>query len=106
MLVQQISNDCTSVLIDFNNQLHCIFNLGDPNNCATTDSQSLNVRKKHCLAFAIDTTGSMSEEISHAMDVIQYFIQSEENNLTLCYILVPFNDYGYRSTAEFTKSKS
>ena len=90
--------------LDINN-LDCIFNLDDPNNCTTTDSQPLKVKKKkHCLAFAVDTTGSMGEEISHARDVIQYFIQSEENNVTLCYVLVPFNDYNYESPANFKKS--
>ena len=92
--------------LDSNNQLGCIFNLDDPKNCTTTDSGTSDVRKKHCLAFVIDTTGSMSSEIRHAQDVVRNFIQSEENGLTLCYILVPFNDYGYRNTAEFTKSKS
>ena len=94
--------------LDSNNQLDCIFNLNNPKNCTTIKSNVFGIsdskRKKHCLAFVIDTTGSMSEEIRHARDVVQHFIQSEENLLTLCYILVPFNDYGYSNTAEFTKS--
>ena len=91
--------------LDSNNQLGCIFNLDDPKNCTTTDSQTRDMRKKHCLAFVIDTTGSMGSEIGHAQDVVRNFIQSEENDLTLCYILVPFNDYGYHNTAQFTRSK-
>ena len=93
--------------LDSNNQLDCIFNLDDPNNCTTTDDQPLYVKeKKHCLAFVVDTTGSMGAEISHVRTVIQHFIQSEENNITLCYVLVPFNDYGYESVANFSKSKN
>ena len=92
--------------LDSNNQLDCIFNLNDPIDCTTTDKQPLDVKTmKHCLAFAVDTTGSMTEEISHARNVIQYFIQSEENIATLCYILVPFNDYNHHeSQANFKKS--
>lgn len=80
--------------LDQNDSLNCIFNLDDPQNCS--NSQNLAAKnKKHCLAFAVDTTGSMAEEISHVKQVIQHFIQSEENEITLCYVLVPFNDYGY-----------
>ena len=50
---------------------------------------------RHCLAFVIDTTGSMSEEISAARTIILNFIRAEENlNELGCYILVPFNDNG------------
>ena len=72
--------------------LQCIFNLNDPINCFTTVDLSVK-EKKHCLGFAVDTTGSMSEEISHAREVVKSFIASEENTITLCYVLVPFNDY-------------
>ena len=92
--------------LDANNQLDCIFNLNDPSNCTTTDDQPLSTKeKKHCLAFVVDTTGSMGVEISHVRTVIQHFLQSEENNITLCYVLVPFNDYGYESVANFRQSK-
>ena len=84
--------------------LNCIFNLDDPINCTTTELSMK--KKKHCLAFVVDTTGSMSTEISHARDAIQHVIQSEENNITLCYVLIPFNDYSYGSPANFTKSKA
>ena len=45
-----------------------------------------------CLAFVIDTTGSMKDEINLAIDVIKDFLGSEE--VGGCYLLVPFNDNG------------
>ena len=45
-----------------------------------------------CLAFIIDTTGSMKDEINLATQVIKNFIGSQENRS--CYFLVPFNDDG------------
>ena len=48
-----------------------------------------------CLAFVIDTTGSMSEEVNTAKRVILDFIRSEQEiGVDGCYILVPFNDVG------------
>lgn len=50
---------------------------------------------EQCIAFVIDTTGSMSEEISDAKRIIQDFLRHEEELGELgCYILVPFNDVG------------
>lgn len=96
--------------LETDDQLDCIFNLNNPINCTNANEDNQGPKdKKHCLAFAVDTTGSMGEEISHARQVIQHFIQSEENTLTLCYVLVPFNDYDYSgwpnlgSKATYTK---
>ena len=48
-----------------------------------------------CLAFVIDTTGSMTEEINDAKRIILDFLRSEEEiGETGCYILVPFNYVG------------
>ena len=48
-----------------------------------------------CLAFVIDTTGSMREEISGAQNIIKEFIRAEEYvGFAGCYLLVPFNDVG------------
>ena len=44
-----------------------------------------------CLAFAVDTTGSMREEIEAAKEVVSNFIASEEDG-PACYVLQPFND--------------
>ena len=44
-----------------------------------------------CLAFAVDTTGSMSEEIGTVKEVIRAFLASEEDGPS-CYVLQPFND--------------
>ena len=52
----------------------------------------LNFRYLHCLAFVIDTTGSMKDEIHLVTQVIKDFISSEEDNI--CYFIVPFNDNG------------
>ena len=45
-----------------------------------------------CLAFAVDTTGSMREEIEAAKEVIRNLLSSEEDG-PICYVLQPFNDY-------------
>ena len=45
-----------------------------------------------CLAFVIDTTGSMKDEINLATEVVKDFIRSVEDEG--CYLLVPFNDDG------------
>ena len=44
-----------------------------------------------CLAFAVDTTGSMGGEIEAAKGVIRNFLRSEEDGPG-CYVLQPFND--------------
>ena len=46
-----------------------------------------------CIAFAVDTTGSMGNEIASARRVILEFMKTQANS-TLCYMLVPFNDHG------------
>ena len=46
-----------------------------------------------CLAFVVDTTSSMGDEIAAAQEIIRSFIRSEEElNEVGCYILMPFND--------------
>ena len=54
-----------------------------------------------CLAFVIDTTGSMKDEINLAIDVIKDFLGSEEEGG--CYLLVPFNDDGTGPGLESSK---
>ena len=57
--------------------------------------------RHHCLAFVIDTTGSMAQEIGVARTVILNFLRAEENlNELGCYILVPFNDNGNVSNSD------
>ena len=46
-----------------------------------------------CIGFAIDTTGSMWDEIHAAQRVIRTFLRSQ-GDATVCYLLIPFNDYG------------
>ena len=60
-------------------------------------------RQTHrCLAFIVDTTGSMGDEISAARRIILDFVRSEEDlNEIRCYILVPFNDFGYESNSKY-----
>lgn len=83
--------------LDQQDQLDCIFNINRFRRCpgrgpnSPTSSQSS--QRNNCLGFVVDTTGSMSEELAHVKTVIQRFIASEENGLTFCYVLVPFNDY-------------
>lgn len=50
-----------------------------------------------CLAFVLDTTGSMKDETDATLQVIKDFIASEELG---CYLLVPFNDDGYLESSE------
>ncbi len=48
-----------------------------------------------CLAFVVDTTGSMGGTISGAKEIILEFVRAEEDlNFAGCYLLVPFNDFG------------
>ena len=42
-----------------------------------------------CLAFVVDTTGSMRNEIEAVQDLILAYVSSEEPS---CYIITPFND--------------
>ena len=72
--------------------ISCIFHL--KSNC-DYESSGKKVKRKHCLGFAVDTTGSMSSEINSAKQVVLNFLKSEEDINTLCYVLVPFNDYDY-----------
>ena len=48
-----------------------------------------------CIAFIVDTTGSMADEIAAIRTAIVDFVTNEEGvNELRCYILVPFNDRG------------
>ena len=55
-----------------------------------------------CLAFVVDTTGSMKDEINLATEVIKDFLGSEEGEG--CYLLIPFNDDGSGPGSESSKS--
>ena len=44
--------------------------------------------------FAIDDTGSMSDEIQAAKDIAAYIVNISRPNLEVDYILSPFNDPG------------
>ena len=56
--------------------------------------EAANDTEDECLAFVIDTTGSMGPVIEAAKQIILSFLASEDNaNELQCYILVPFNDY-------------
>ena len=50
------------------------------------------LRSPACLAIAVDTTGSMRQEIEAAKEVIRNLLSSEEDG-PACYVLQPFNDY-------------
>ena len=45
-----------------------------------------------CLAFTVDTTGSMRQEIDAVKEVVRNFLASEEDGPG-CYVLQPFNDH-------------
>ena len=45
-----------------------------------------------CIGFVVDTTGSMGSEIEAARNVILQFMEAQADS-TVCYMLVPFNDY-------------
>ena len=55
--------------------------------------QVLNSQHDPCIGFALDTTGSMKNETEAAKRVIRTFLRSQAD-ATICYVLVPFNDYG------------
>ena len=83
--------------------LSCIFHLEA--DCAYARNQFIRLsRSSDCVGFVVDTTGSMREEIESVKEVIQTFTASEQNTLTLCYTLVPFNDFGdYSAPLEDSK---
>ena len=84
-------------------EISCIFNISPKLTCESEPAEKF---RGNCLAFVVDTTGSMSEEIESVKEVIASFIKSEENTLTLCYILVAFNDFDYPlSDAEKSKNQ-
>ena len=47
-----------------------------------------------CIAFLIDTTGSMGGRIASAKRVIRQVLRTQRDS-TACYVLVPFNDWHY-----------
>ena len=54
-----------------------------------------NPEKEPCVAFLIDVTGSMGDEIEHAQQIITDFLSHQEDeDFHVCYILVPFTDNG------------
>ena len=73
----------------------CVFQLD-----SECSGDRISVSPVDCLGFVVDTSGSMGSEIDEVKNVIKSFIQAEENRYTLCYILVPFNDYNYRTPYE------
>lgn len=59
-----------------------------------------------CLAFVIDTTGSMATEINTAKAIVREFLAREgEIGDWGCYILIPFNDFGPDSAIVPERSK-
>ena len=46
----------------------------------------------NCLAFVVDTTGSMGNEIEETRRLMKSFISSEEDD-PACYVVTPFNDH-------------
>ena len=73
--------------------ISCIFHLNSE--CHFDSGEETTAKRRHCLGFAVDTTGSMSNEINATKQVVLSFLQSEEDISTLCYVLIPFNDYGF-----------
>ncbi len=53
-----------------------------------------------CIAFVVDTTGSMGPEITATRNVILQFLKAQADS-TRCYMLVPFNDHGVGATSKF-----
>ena len=90
-------------------EISCVFNISPKLTCESASQSSNNAPAKkfrgNCLAFVVDTTGSMRDEIEATKEVIASFIKSEENTLTLCYILVAFNDFGYPLSDEKSKDQ-
>ena len=81
---------------DFCNFFTCLTVTGDIIRDIFFDISRFNVDFQ-CLAFVIDTTGSMGGEINTAKDVILNFVRSEQDIGSYgdgCYMLVEFNDVG------------
>ncbi len=84
------------------NSLPCVFDVTSELLCSD-DSTGVQVLSPDCLGFAIDTTGSMGEEINDAKSITLQFVQSEQIR-TFCYILAPFNDFEFNSPPDFVNS--
>ena len=52
----------------------------------------MGVKERLTLMFAIDDTGSMSDEIKAAKAIAQYIVNHERSDTEVDYILSPFND--------------
>lgn len=51
-------------------------------------------QKRRCLAFVMDTTGSMGSIIHVVQRVVLEFVTGTGNSEFDCYVLIPFNDVG------------
>ena len=79
----------------------CLFNI-DSNDCEPDPDEifvgqmcpKLIIEPGDCLGFAIDTTGSMSQEINGVQALVNRFIAAGEDRTTLCYVLSTFSDSG------------
>ena len=56
------------------------------------------------LAFAVDTTGSMLDEIDSVRELIRNFVASERSE-PFVYVLAPFNDHGYSGVCDMEIGK-
>lgn len=95
-----IESDCTCPEGGINsNELFCPCQFFD---CLDKGRNLLPVfegfERLECLAFVIDTTGSMKDEIDVTIQVIKDFIVSAQE--LGCYILVPFNDDGHSKSSK------
>lgn len=54
--------------------------------------EMMGVNETLTLMFAIDTTGSMKDEIKAAKAIAEYIVHHARNNTKVDYILSPFND--------------
>lgn len=102
-------SDCTCPMGGINSVLSCaceFFACLDPGD-HIAPIFGFSSQTHRCLAFIVDTTGSMSQEISVVRRIILNFVRSEEDlNEIRCYILVPFNDYGSVSNSKHKRLES
>ena len=72
-------------------EFFCCLQSSDVRDLFGIESAAMTVDAVPCLAFVVDTTGSMSAEIRAVRDLVRDFVDPAD---PVCYILVDFNDNG------------
>ena len=79
-------------------EFFCCLQSSDVRDLFGIKSAAMTVDTVPCLAFVVDTTESMSDEIAAVRDLVNDFMDPADS---VCYILVDYNDNGMADNSEF-----